>query len=518
MAATVSVFDLLGDAPRRAVAQGPTLHTRPEYAAMLPEWTVLAHAYCSAGGFADGGYLVPHKREWLDWQNPFPSRPSPGLIARRRLARYENLAAKIANVKHGALTRAVPTRQVRPLASGAPHPITAWWNDVDGTGTPIDDFMANAELLALVLGYVVLFVDVPGGPGPLTLADTRRPYVCSYLPSDVPDWVAADRQLTGIRLLEAAPRTSIEQAVDFTRPRSRIVSRSGWKVIDGGAVIDQGTWAFDAVPAVYLYATPHPFAPFMGQSALGPSRMYLDDYNLTSEAREIKRAQVFAVFNVELGSGPDATPLDKAKAMLGDQIGPHQVLFTPGAARWLSPDPASLESYRVERERLQRTLFRLADIPWESDSRDAESEGSLRLKREDLNLALAGYADQMEKADYALAQWFFRWTYGARWQEEWEAAEVTIRYPDSFDPQPFEELLQQAQAALTLDMPAVFLAEMKKRLVPQFLVDAPPDTVAAINAAIEATKDDTPQSRARARLTDALSRVSPPPEEGAAGG
>jgi hypothetical protein len=83
-----------------------------------------------------------------------------------------------------------------------------------------------------------------------------------------------------------------------------------------------------------------------------------------------------------------------------------------------------------------------------------------------MNQILSGYADECEKAEYQFVELWFRATYGAdRWKPEIDAAEVVIRYPDTFDVTPFAEVLEQAQAALTLEMPHEFMVELRRRLV-----------------------------------------------------
>jgi hypothetical protein len=462
----------------------PVAYTRPEYAEMLSVWRVLAHAYLGAGGFRDGTYLVAHPREFLDHQSPNPSRPSPKLLARRTLARYENMAAQIVDQKCAALFRNPPTRQVNDLSDRTPHPIRKWWNDVDGSGCHVDDFIADAWLVAAVFGHiVVLAYRERENPPPVTFADQSVPYLALYTPLDIPDWSVNERgTLTGLRLIEPMPRASIKDPLpSLGATRSRTITLTGWELAEGGKTIDRGTWSFEKLPAVYLFAKGNPLIPWMGQSVLGDPKLFVDDYNLSSEIRELLRAQVFGHLNVPLGPDGKFT-IDQARQMLGSETGAANVLFTPQPAQFISPSGENVASYQEERRQLQRKILRLCSLPFDSDSKDAEAEGSLKLKREDMNQIVAAYADQCEKADYQLAEWWFRLTYGPeRWRAEWDAANVVIRYPDTFDVTPFETILEQAQAAVSLEMPPTFMVELKKRLVGQFLPDAPQDVVDSIN-------------------------------------
>src|SRR5690349_18358921 len=77
----------------------------PLYTQWQPVWSAAYDVYEGAGGFLDPArpYLIAHPREWLDHSfkdadgrmqpNDAPSKPSPKLQMRRKLARYENVAA-----------------------------------------------------------------------------------------------------------------------------------------------------------------------------------------------------------------------------------------------------------------------------------------------------------------------------------------------------------------------------------------------------------------------------------------
>jgi hypothetical protein len=156
-------------------------------------------------------------------------------------------------------------------------------------------------------------------------------------------------------------------------------------------------------------------------------------------------------------------------------------------------------------------------VPWEADSKDAEASGSLKLKREDMNQVLASYADECEKAEYQFVELWFRFHYPDTWQQELEDAEVVIRYPDSFDTTPFVELLEQAQAALTLNMDEMsptFAVELRRRLVAKFMPDASEETTNAITAELEKSSQQLQApglAQKMAQLQKMYSMPPPPP-------
>jgi hypothetical protein len=109
-----------------------------------------------------------------------------------------------------------------------------------------------------------------------------------------------------------------------------------------------------------------------------------------------------------------------------------------------------------------------------------------------MNQRLSGYADELETADYALAELFYRSQYGPDGAKRLEKDDVQVKYPDTFDMTPFEQVLEQAEAAMSLGMPPLFLKELRKRLARKFdgMADLPPKTLDDIDEQIDSAPDD----------------------------
>lgn len=484
------------------VPSGTTCH--PAYLKWAPIWRTLADILEGDGGFLDGTYLVPHPREWRDhsvqvpqgdgkesvWQtNPNPTQPTAKLLERRKLARYENVAQTLLNTKRAAIFREPIVRTVGRPDKTKPHPLEVWWQNVDGQGTHIADYMGRTFIGAAGFGHLVHLMDRPPGPRPRTKADERPPFLRPYSPLDVVDWLHDDMgQLVAVKIIEAVGRKSLDEQVSTTAARERIVDQTRWRITreNGQEVNRSGEHRMGTLPVVIQYGRRRALADFIGQSVLGDPKLYVDLYNLTSEIRELLRKQTFGHLNIPLGTGDNAVSVEAAIRMLGQSVGTDSVLFSPAAAAFIQPDSANVTIYQQERDYLLRNIYRTAQVPWESDSRDAESEGSLRLKREDMNQDLAALADECERAEYGIARLFFRAFYGPdRWQQEWDDADVVIRYPDSFDATPFAEILEQAQAALTIDIGPQAMRELRRRLVRRFIPDATQDVFDAIDKELE---------------------------------
>jgi len=482
----------------------PAKVTHPLYADMLSTWLKLAHVREGIGGFVDGTYLIAHPREWKDHQLDTPQIPTKKLLARRKLACYENIAGTIIKAKKSALFREAPTRRIgNDEKEPANAPLRTWWSNVDGKRTHIDDFMKTAWDPAATFGHMAIYMDRPKGPRPVTRADQRQPILRRYTPLDLLDWAEDENgELTEVLFQEAAPRR-VGEAVTATDYRLRLVTADYWRYMNAsGEILDEGDHQMGRLPVVLLYGERRPLLPTIGESTLGDPQNYIDLYNLLSEVRELLRSQTFSVLNIPLGTGPDAMSVEDAAKLIGDKIGTDNVLFSGLAADFISAEAQNVEAYEKHIVRRLRTIYRLTSLAWESDSLDAEAEGSMKLKREDMNQNLASYADELEKADYQLVELFYRATFGKdAWEQQLKSEPVTVRYPDNFDVTPFDQVLQQAQAAMNLGMPATFLKELRKRLVSKFLPDLPEALLKTINDAITSAPDDlTPAERAKERI------------------
>ncbi len=501
------------------------------YKMWQPIWVRLAHVREGIGGFLDGTYLIGHPREYLDYEkggkpNPSPTKPSPKLLRRRELARYENFGGKIIDQMKAALFREQPTRRVGDDEAGDIKPIETWWQNIErrtaakdavpaplsgGRATPprgqarttITQFWPQAWDAAATFGHMFIVMDRPAGPAAATQADQQMPFLRMYTPLDAIDWLQDDMgNLTAIMFLEMAQRTSIEQVEIPAQFNIRVFTSEYWALYNQDRVLQDGgpsagRHELGRIPVVTLYAKRRNLVPLIGESVMGDPQLYIDLYNLTSEIRELLRNQTFGMLNVQLGQDESLT---EAQSNLGQMSGTESVLFSKGEAKFISPSAENVKAYQEERDLLIRAIYRLSAIAWESDSRDAEAQGSLKLKREDLNQMLSAFADEVERAELEVAELFYRAEYGAdNWQARFEQDQVTIRYPETFDATPFDVILAQAEAALALGMPPSFNKELRKRLVPKFLQDAPPSLLETINADID--KGATEPSQAQTLLS-----------------
>lgn len=463
--------------------------------------------YEGAGGFADTGrpYLYAHPREWLDHStklvsednptgkwivNPRPSKPSPKLTARRKIARYENIAATLVDQLAAALFRKAPTRTFAdPDKIDEEHPLRVFWNDADGLNRSIDAVMRDNFTAAAVFGHIFLYADRRGENG-ATQADVRPILVRAYTPLDVLDWLTNDLgQLTAVRLIEAVERTEFKTPAGQLSSQVRDVDDTSWTLTK----IDQqmkpfkeepttGIHNLGVLPVRVLYARRRPLLPTIGRSVLGDPSLYIDLYNLTSEVRELLRNQTFAILNIPLGTDGS---IEREMGLIGETSGTANVLFSSLSADYVSPEGTNVTMYHEHIDRLMRTIYRLAVVSWESDSRDAESADSRKIKSADLQQMLAGYAQECEQTERALAEFVYRAAYGPdKWEAQWETDQPSISYPDDFDVTGLLDELEAVTQGIGLELGETATKELKKRVIPRLLPNLPQPTMSAIETEI----------------------------------
>lgn len=493
------------------------LPTHPVYQTWAPTWVKLRDLVDGSGGFlaADKPYLIAHPREYDDHTvtvdgkptpNPRPRLPSQKLTERRTLARYENLAGALLRVIQSALFRQLPTRKLRGEAIPESHPWAQWRDNVDGTGSHLDYWLADQWLAAGTFGHVVWLLDRPAGQPALTAADVPPLFVRSYTPLDLLDWLEDDLgNLTAVRLQEAELRESFDVSPVGVRVQVRDVTRETWTLRQSqGGVIGPEPHQFGVLPVTFLFARRRALTPHQGQSVLDDPSLFIDQYNLISEERELLRKQTFGLLNVPLGAGEGGSNVEREKALIGTAIGTAGVLFTSLEAKYISPDASNVTVYQEHRQKLERMIYRLLGVPYETDTRDAESAESRRIKREELGQVLAGYADELERAEYALWQLWYRGTYGDRWLQKWAADEPTVKWPDEFSQDTLDQVIEQAMGLLGLDLPPRAAQTVKTMVLKAALPDLAPSEWRAIEQALEdqATAPVAPAADAFAALLD----------------
>ncbi len=179
----------------------------------------------------------------------------------------------------------------REVRRAGPERLAAWWADVDGAGTTMDEWFAETVApLLLVLGQLDVVMDhprVPEGEVVTTRADVERLGLDRCLASIVlPEhmlWWRLDADGTGYR--ECLVREHHEADGDATAVRYRHWTDAGSTLYDeAGAVLESQPHPFGRVPIVRLFDARKPRCRHVGQSRYeGVAERQREYYNRDSE-------------------------------------------------------------------------------------------------------------------------------------------------------------------------------------------------------------------------------------------
>lgn len=512
------------------MAQSWITATHPLYDTYAREWTLLQEAYRGDGGFLDGTNLIAYPREIIyktDASGNLTTeidRYQDKFTRRKALARYENFARAIIDTFNAHLF----SKTIQRDAEAVPE-LAAWWENVDGAHTHLGDWMPWSQALAFVYGHVLILMDRANTETqPRTKAEQGRPVLRCYTPLDVLDWIWEDGRFTALKVIEANARGSLDERATTghaTRGDGAPASFSyvvwdetRWtRYRDDGTVTDSGEHGFGRVPVVIHRARIVPGQPYLGASILGDPKVHRDLYNLISEKRELLRSQTFSMLNVQLGQDED---LGEAKARLGTRASVETVLWSKGAADFIAPPSGPANDYQAEIDSAKRTIYRMAGLPWDGDSASAESADSRRIKAMDLNRLLAGYADECERVEWALAKLWLTATTGQTDPGAITTAlqDVTIHYPDEFATIDITQGAADVRDVLTMGLGPTAVRLFKERAIPIILPDISEDDTAQITTELQAqaTAMPTPGAAASA-FAQRIAQAAPQPPAGIAG-
>ncbi len=419
-------------------------------------------AFEGTGGFADGDYLWPYKNE-----------AEPNFIARQKMARYHNYVETITDLYVRYVYTQEPTR-----TTDNPE-LQDWWTDVDGNGTPMSDYLRSALSIALAAGHTGLLMDAtqdePTGP---SKADERaRPFLTQYVATAITDWRTKRNAITGIKLVEAVSAESIadEHLEGEDSLRYLLWDTEGWARFSAkGELLEGAITGMDLVPFEVLRPKPSILRSFIGRSLFSHGRLVQALYNRMSEEDEVLRNQAFSLLTVNV---PPDGDVEAAKKDIGGEVGTMSALVVKGEASYISPDMKVPNEVRNNIIQIIRELYRIAHMRYERDSLDAESAEAIRLQFKELNEMLQGVAAECQRVEMSLARFYFAWKAATPEQaaKDFEAANVTVTYPDEFFLADLRLDLDAWAQAIAMDLGETMTKRIKKKAVrrvdPEISVD-----------------------------------------------
>lgn len=363
-------------------------------------WGSAAEAYASLSVFSLMSGVHDESANTTTYLDRYPREDDRKFARRRDVAHYLNYVKPTTNLKVSYLVRKPHVR------NNMPKQVEEW---IERTG--YDDWFRRRAVVAAVLGWFPMLVDMPAVPGEAVNAQQAGepdPYPVMQLPCQLLDFQLDDRnELVWAKLVHSyekraswdSDKVDVKRYAIWTRENVTVYeveknSKSGTERVGDAQVTGH---IFGRVPLVFWRADTSVEDPVKAESinadiALEARRLF----NLLSELDEHVRSQVFAllVLPMILQSTPQG---GKAEVGVenGLQIGPEQ----KNVPFYLAP-PASVAA--TLESRITATIveiYRMARVEYTKAAGTNSSAQSKEQEFEQTNLAIADFGASLAAAD-----------------------------------------------------------------------------------------------------------------------
>lgn len=453
-------------------------------AGRISTYQLLNDAYEGEGGFADGTYLVRHKREVDD-----------NYLVRRTIAYYLNYVAPVINSHVDPIFRGMVKREMK---GGAETLWAEFVKDTDMAGTGIAEFMKSAALCAKLDGVTFIVMDnVSEVPGTLKQAiDERRfPYVYTVGPEDVTNY-----RLDRFGRIQEFAYEILPDSIVKGKENDRNVMRwtaDEWEITDKeGKRLDGGINPLGRVPIVPLFSR---IRKGKKKKLLPQSEFYniaqanLRLFNMCSELDELLRGQCFAILIYPSTEAKDLTVGVNNALGFDGETSKHPPSF-------IAPPADSGKLIQDQIRTLVTEIYRMAKQSHQTGTQqEATDQASGRAKAwdfESANTALNDFALNLEASEKKIADLFYLWT-GTQ-------GEYSCEYPDDFSLENVMAELDEAIKALDMAIGGKFDIAIKKRTAMMYLSDMDADEVKEILDDIETRAKEDAADQKYGQTTDLL--------------
>ena len=449
----------------------------PDYVTNKPSWEVLLDAFEGRGGFLDGTYLWPYPRE-----------SATGFDERKKMARYHNYLETLVDL----YVRFIFTQGVKRDSKSTGY--NEWLEDVDGTGTHVNEFLKRFTALSLVGGHAGMLVDKTTDEpvGPSRAEETARPIASLFTAISVIDWRFAGTGLAAVKLIEASPPLPIDEVPDPEEPTDQLLlwDEEGWARFSAkGELLSAGTPNLGMVPFVVLRPKASHTSLMLGRPLVSNANVVCALFNRASEEDEVLRNQAFSLLTVSVDKDGD---VEQAKGHVQGVVGTARAIVVKGEIDYKTPDMNVPGAIRDNIAYLVQEMFRAAHVRFRRDSLAAESGEAIRLQYAELNEMLQGLSRALSNAETAMARAWFAWTEATpeAAQAAFEAAEPTATYPDEFFLDSLINDLDAWAKAIEMDLGPTMTKRIKKRAARRVDPDMTAEELAEIDEEIDGMIDE----------------------------
>lgn len=348
----------------------------------------LMNSYTGAGGYSDGRYLIPFKREI-----------GINFSLRKKTTRYTNDFKSIIDSLTAPIFRADAIRKHNPdLTITENDAITLFTKNCDGAGTSYPQFMKKVARASRI--YDSAFVIVENSPvsGFLTEADLKVRENLPYLILVTPDKIR-DIAMTELGAVEMIKWVSFEPDIDTDGKNTEVEiittwTPTYWRREVNAKVINQGENGLGYVPVFALYPEEN-FAPTLHPlpygMASGLATINQNRFNLSSQINELSSNSAFPLLAL-IGN------LDESQLDLG--ISNALKLPEGASAQYLDPDYSVLKELYELFKGMTQEMYNISGIAYLRNA--SQSSESRRQELERLYETLGDFRSQIQELDKKL--------------------------------------------------------------------------------------------------------------------
>lgn len=398
----------------------------------LNVWDFIEDAIEGTGGFADGSYLVPFKRELQT------TRPTDKFYERMELSDYDNFAKTIAEAPASYIVGASDRIQ---RESDGNKLLEDWWENVDGMNTSITDFMLGYPA-SQARAYGTAWIVMDNAPELKNERDEPSPYVCCVPSRRVVYWAFdSARALAGVVFYDPTR----DEELDPKLCPVRVWTADGWALYRPGggtnwALDKSGPNPLERVPIVRLHDEQPAPGKGMGKSImLTVAKVARTVFNIDSEKRELERKCAFAML---------AVPRKMIDPKNKLQVGTESLLEFDGEGGepgWIEPDLTSIDKLMADRKEKRESAFSMAHMNAAMGHVETSSGFHSEVELDKTNRRTGIFAASLEAAEMDLVRLFQEFTKSG-------GEKASVKYPRDFGIRDLDKVYDRLKKRLDMGL------------------------------------------------------------------
>lgn len=434
----------------------------------VDKYELLNDAYYGTGLFEGGKGLRRHPRESLYNYND-----------RKQLAYYLNYTGPIVNASVDPIFRDEIKRNYSDSKM-----FSAFMDDVDGTGSDLQDYIRRMAIFAKLYGVVYIIVNNDSDFLPSVeenINSRKLPFLIHVLPKDVTGWKfdESGKLLSFTHKQIVMSENNREEELRYTW------TPSTWSVEDSkGRILKEGNNPLGEIPIVQWFGRSMDVTNMLPPSEfLSVAQTNYHLYQLCSWHTQILRDQAFSILTMpDTGNGTDEITIGTNNVLTYDPQANHTPAF-------ISPDAGPANMLTDQIDRLISEMYRMSGVDCVVGVQQAKSGVAKQWDFERTNQKLADFSVQCENAEYNIIKYYEMWTN--------ETLGYSCEYPRDFKINDVADSLNEAQQAIDLGFQSdTYTIEVAKKVLQAYMPNLEEDVYEDILQELEQAKEEQLQQKA----------------------